>query len=231
MSENTVKLKNLTEDEKNEKKAAAEAILFVMGESVEASKLGIALGMTKDDVVKLMDELKDDYDKEGRGLNIIRLEDSYQMCSKKNLYDYLIKIASVPKRHNMTDVMLETLSIIAYKQPVTKSEIEEIRGVKSDHSVNKLVEYNLVCEVGRLDAPGRPILFGTTEEFLRQFGIESKNELPNIDPDKFEEFREEAEAEIPGESEQKKPENVSEDVNDKEAAEDTEDPENATTEG
>jgi len=231
MSENTVKLKNLTEDEKNEKKAAAEAILFVMGESVEASKLGIALGMTKDDVVKLMDELKDDYDKEGRGLNIIRLEDSYQMCSKKNLYDYLIKIASVPKRHNMTDVMLETLSIIAYKQPVTKSEIEEIRGVKSDHSVNKLVEYNLVCEVGRLDAPGRPILFGTTEEFLRQFGIESKNELPNIDPDKFEEFREEAEAEIPGESEQKKPENVSEDVNDKEAAEDTEDAENATTEG
>jgi segregation and condensation protein B len=92
--------------------------------------------------------------------------------------------------------MLETLSIIAYKQPVTKTEIENIRGVKSDHSVNKLVEYDLVCEVGRLDAPGRPILFGTTEEFLRQFGLDSIESLPNIDPDKYEEFREEAEEEI-----------------------------------
>jgi len=94
-----------------------------------------------------------------------------------------------------TDVLLETLSIIAYKQPVTKIEIEHIRGVKTDHAVNKLVEYNLVCEAGRLDAPGRPILFATTEEFLRNFGIESLDDLPVINPDKIEDFKLEAEQE------------------------------------
>ena len=92
--------------------------------------------------------------------------------------------------------MLETLSIIAYKQPVTKVEIEKIRGVKSDHAVNKLVEYNLVCELGRLDAPGRPLLFGTTEEFLRSFGVHSVDELPVLSPVQLEEFKQEAEAEM-----------------------------------
>lgn len=96
----------------------------------------------------------------------------------------------------LTDVLLETLSIVAYKQPVTKIEIEHIRGVKSDHAVNKLVEYNLVCEAGRLDAPGRPVLFATTEEFLRNFGIESLDDLPVINPDKIEDFKTEAEHEV-----------------------------------
>ena len=95
----------------------------------------------------------------------------------------------------LSDVLLETLSIIAYKQPVTKIEIEKIRGVKSDHAVNKLVEYNLVCEVGRLDAPGRPLLFGTTEEFLRRFSVQKLEDLPGIDPDQMEQFKEEAEDE------------------------------------
>ena len=108
------------------------------------------------------------------------------------MYEYLIRIVSQPKKQVLTDVLLETLSIIAYKQPVTKSEMENIRGVKCDHAVNKLVEYNLVEEVGRLDAPGRPLLFGTTEEFLRRFGIESIEELPEINSDKEEEFKEEA---------------------------------------
>ena len=92
--------------------------------------------------------------------------------------------------------MLETLSIIAYKQPVTKLEIEKIRGVKSDHAVNKLVEFGLVREVGRLDAPGRPILFGTTEEFLRNFGVQGLDDLPEIDPVQMEDFKAEAEEEI-----------------------------------
>jgi segregation and condensation protein B len=112
------------------------------------------------------------------------------------MYDYLIKVASQPKKQVMTDVILETLSIIAYKQPVTKSEIEKIRGVKCDHAVNKLIEYNLICEVGRLDAPGRPILLGTTEEFLRQFGVTSIEDLPEINAEKEEEFKAEAEEEI-----------------------------------
>jgi segregation and condensation protein B len=96
----------------------------------------------------------------------------------------------------LSDVLLETLSIIAYKQPITKLEIEKIRGVKCDHAVNKLVEYNLVSELGRLDAPGRPLLFGTTEDFLRCFGVQSIQDLPMVNQDRFEDFKAEAEEEI-----------------------------------
>ena len=107
--------------------------------------------------------------REDRGIKLIELEGAFQLCTKQEYYDCLITIAQQPKKAVLTDVMLETLSIIAYKQPVTKAEIEKIRGVKCDHAVNRLVEYDLVQELGRLDAPGRPILFGTTEEFLRMF--------------------------------------------------------------
>ena len=112
------------------------------------------------------------------------------------MYEYLIRIAKQPKRHVLTDVLLETLSIIAYKQPVTRLEIEKIRGVKSDHAVNKLIEYNLVTEVGRMDAPGKPLLFGTTEEFLRRFSVQSVDELPVFDTEKLEDFKAEAEDEV-----------------------------------
>lgn len=100
-----------------------------------------------------------------------------------------------PKKTLLTDVLLETLSIVAYKQPVTRLEVEKIRGVKSDHAVNKLVEYGLIEEVGRMDAPGRPILFGTTEEFLRRFGVNSVGDLPQATPEQMEDFKEEAEEE------------------------------------
>ena len=140
--------------------------------------------------------LMDKYQKEERGIRIIELDHAYQLCSKPEMYEYLIRIAKQPKKYVLTDVMLETLSIIAYRQPITKLEIEKIRGVKSDHAVNKLVEYNLVCELGRLDAPGRPLLFGTTEEFLRSFGVQSIDELPVLSPVQVEEFKQEAEAEM-----------------------------------
>ena len=130
------------------------------------------------------------------GMKIIELEDSFQMCTKEEYYDFLVAMALQPKKAVLSDVMLETLSIIAYKQPVTKLEIEKIRGVKSDHAVNKLIEYGLVREVGRLDAPGRPILFGTTEEFLRNFGVQGLDDLPEIDPVQMEDFKAEAEEEI-----------------------------------
>ncbi|MEG1291997.1 MAG: SMC-Scp complex subunit ScpB, partial [Lachnospiraceae bacterium] len=115
---------------------------------------------------------------------------------KKELYEYLIQIAKQPKHHVLTNVLLETLSIIAYKQPITKLEIEKIRGVSCDHAVNKLLEYNLVCELGRLDAPGRPLLFGTTEEFLRNFGVHSVEELPVPNQDQIAEFKQQAEEEM-----------------------------------
>jgi segregation and condensation protein B len=140
--------------------------------------------------------MMEEYRDTGRGVGIIELDGAYQMCTSPEMYEYLIRIAKQPKKRVLTDVLLETLSIIAYKQPVTKMEIEKIRGVSSDHAVNKLVEYNLVCELGRLDAPGRPLLFGTTEEFLRSFGVHSVDELPVLSPVQVEEFKQEAEEEM-----------------------------------
>jgi len=175
--------------------AAIEAILFTMGESVEAEKIAVAIEHDVDTTVKIIHNMMDKYENEDRGIKIIELEGSFQLCTKEEYYDNLIRICSQPRRYTLTDAALETLSIIAYKQPVTKIEIEKIRGVNSDRSVNKLVELELVKEVGRLDAPGRPMLFGTTEEFLRTFGVGSIDELPVIS----EQYKEEAEYEIASE--------------------------------
>ena len=176
--------------------AAVEAILFTMGDSVELGKIAAAIEHDEETTRKIVHSLMDRCEEEDRGVRIIELENSFQMCTKKEMYEYLIRIAKQPKKCVLTDVLLETLSIIAYRQPVTKLEIEKIRGVKSDHAVNKLVEYNLACEVGRLDAPGRPILFGTTEEFLRRFSIQSIEDLPSMQPEQVETFKEEAEEEV-----------------------------------
>lgn len=176
--------------------AAIEAILFTMGESVEAEKIAVAIEHDVDTTVKIIHNMMDKYENEDRGIKIIELEGSFQLCTKEEYYDNLIRICSQPRRYTLTDAALETLSIIAYKQPVTKIEIEKIRGVNSDRSVNKLVELELVKEVGRLDAPGRPMLFGTTEEFLRTFGVGSIDELPVISEDMVEQYKEEAEYEI-----------------------------------
>ena len=176
--------------------AVVEAVLFTMGKSVELRQLAIATGQSEEETRQSVERLKTRYDKEERGMEIIELEDSYQMCTRTGFYENLIRVAASPKKQVLSEVVLETLSIIAYKQPVTKMEIEKIRGVKSDHAVNRLVEYNLVQEVGRLDAPGHPALFATTEEFLRRFGIGSTENLPDMDPVREEEIRVEVEEEM-----------------------------------
>ena len=182
--------------EKKQQRAAIEAILFAMGDSVEVSRLAQALELSAEEVRERIEEMADTYEAEDRGIRILRLEDSYQLCTKKEYYETLIRIARIPRKLQLTDVLMETLAIIAYKQPVTKLEIEKIRGVKCDHAVNRLVEYELVTELGRLDAPGRPILFGTSENFLRHFGIDSIEDLPGIDPVRKEDFQLEAEREV-----------------------------------
>ena len=181
-------------EEKNYE-AIVEAILFTMGESVELEKIAAALELDKKETKKIIENLMKEYEKPSIGMKIIELDGAYQMCTKNEMYEYLIRIAKQPKKRVLTDVLLETLSIIAYKQPITKAEIEKIRGVSCDHAVSKLVEYNLVNEVGRLDAPGRPMLFGTTEEFLRSFGVHSIDELPVLNEDQVEEFKHQAEQE------------------------------------
>ena len=176
--------------------AAIEAILFTMGEAVELERIAAAVEHDIDTTRKVIRNMMDQYDVEERGIQIIELDGAFQMCTKAEMYESIIKITHIPRKHVLTDVLLETLSIVAYKQPITKQEIEAIRGVKCDHAVNKLIEYNLVREVGRMDAPGRPILFGTTEDFLRSFGIQSLEDLPMVNPEKVEDFKLEAEEEI-----------------------------------
>lgn len=176
--------------------AVIEAVLFTMGEAVELDRIAAVIEHDVNTTRNIIRTMMDKYEQEDRGIQIVELDGAFQMCTKIETYDSLVRIAHIPKKHILTDVLLETLSIVAYKQPITKAEIEAIRGVKSDHAVNKLVEYQLVEEVGRLDAPGRPILFGTSEEFLRSFGIGSLDELPVMNPDKLENFKEEAEEEV-----------------------------------
>lgn len=182
-------------DEKCEE-AIVEAVLFTMGKSVELRQLAAALGVDTERAEAAVRRLQSRYEAEKRGMQITQLEDSWQMATRAEYYENLIRVAATPKKQILTDVVLETLSIIAYKQPITKLEIEKIRGVKSDHAVNKLIEYNLVYEVGRLDVPGRPALFATTEEFLRRFGVGSTKELPEPAPGRIDEFRMEAEEEL-----------------------------------
>lgn len=183
-------------EDARKQEAVVEAVLFTMGQSVEIRQLAAALECGEQETVEVAERLRNRYDEERRGMQVVRLEDSYQMCTRSSYYENLIRVAATPKKQMLTDVVLETLAIIAYKQPVTKADIERIRGVKSDHAVNRLIEYNLVYEAGRLDAPGRPALFATTEEFLRRFGVGSTGELPEMDLEQREEIRAEVEEEL-----------------------------------
>lgn len=176
-------------------KAALEAILFSMGDSIDAQSLSQALDVEEDQIRAVLGEMEQEYEDPSHGIRIIRLEGRYQLATKKEQYPALISLVRQPRKVNLSDVVMETLSIIAYKQPVTRSQIEKIRGVSCDHAINRLLEYGLICEAGRLDAPGRPILFGTTEEFLRHFGTDSLEDLPRISPVKVEDFKAEAEEE------------------------------------
>lgn len=182
--------------DKKKAEAIIEAVLFAMGDSVEMSKLVHVLEMEPQQIRNIIDEMNHKYKKEDRGISIIELEDSYQLCTKPELYEYLIKVAKAPRKYVMSDTLLETLSIVAYKQPVTRLEVEKIRGVSCDHAINRLLEFNLIQELGRLDAPGRPLLFGTTEEFLRTFDVKSLGDLPTLNQEQVEDFKHQAEEEV-----------------------------------
>ncbi|MBQ6093991.1 MAG: SMC-Scp complex subunit ScpB [Lachnospiraceae bacterium] len=185
--------KHLTE---SEAEPVFEAILFAMGDSVEISKLADAVGMDVRATKKVLKKMEERYQKSDRGIQLSWFENAVQLSTKPETYEYLIKIAKNPKKIVLTDTVIETLSIIAYKQPVTRLDVENIRGVNCDHAINKLLEYDLITELGRLDAPGRPILFGTTEQFLRTFGVKSLEDLPELSTVQMEEFKAQAEAEV-----------------------------------
>ena len=175
---------------------AIEAILFSVGDSVEIAKLSEVLETDKKKIREILTRMQEKYESEERGIRIMLLEDAVQLCTKPEYYQQLIKVVQKQKAYTLTDTVMETLSIIAYKQPVTKAEMEKIRGVSCDHAVNRLLEFGLIRELGRLNAPGRPLLFGTTEEFLRIFGVSSTDNLPVLNTVQIEEFKKEAEEEI-----------------------------------
>ena len=178
-----------------ELESVIEAILFASGEVVSVKNIAYATEQDENTVKTVISNLADKYTYENRGIRIIQVGDGFQMCTGAEHFDYIKKLYQAPVRKVLSTTLLETLAIIAYKQPVTKGQIEDIRGVSADHAVNRLVEYNLVEEVGRLDAPGKPILFGTTDEFLRYFGFSSIENLPVTATD-LEQLRIEAEAEV-----------------------------------
>ena len=162
-----------------EGRAALEAILFVASEPLSLETLSNLIGLNEEDTQELLDELQTIYYGERRGLQIIKVAQGYQMCTRPEYHQYVERLLQ-PSNGRLSKAALECLAIIAYRQPVTRAEIEQIRGVKADRVISTLLERQLIQEVGRKETIGRPILYGTTNEFLRVFGLNSLSELPHL---------------------------------------------------
>lgn len=162
-------------------KSAIESLLFVSGDPLTIKDLSNTLDVSTKIIKSILDEMQREYDEEKRGIKLISINGEYQLVTKADNSDYIQKLLKKNKRQSLSQASLESLAIIAYKQPITRVDIDEIRGVKSESALQRLLEKDLIKEVGRLEVPGRPILFGTTEEFLRQFGLRELNELPSLD--------------------------------------------------
>jgi len=162
-------------------KAIIEGLLFTWGNSLDLNDLSTILEIKESDLEPIIIELIDDMDKNNRGLRIIKFGNSYQIGTRPDHYEWIKKLNYKNNSKTLSNASLETLSIIAYKQPIIKSDIEAIRGVKSDRSIETLMQRRLILEIGRLERPGKPILYGTTDEFLKTFGIESLDDLPEME--------------------------------------------------
>ncbi|MBM6860732.1 segregation/condensation protein B [Clostridium saudiense] len=162
-------------------KSAIESMLFVSGEPLPARELISNLEVDNKLVLEVINEMMEEYKKEDRGIRLIEINGGYQLVTKEENSDYIQKLLKKNRKHSLSQASIESLAIIAYKQPITRIDIDEIRGVKSESALQRLVERNLIREVGRLEVPGRPILYGTTDEFLRQFGLKTLKELPSLD--------------------------------------------------
>lgn len=157
-----------------------ESILFAAGREVTIKELMTVLEAESSDIINIVNEMKENYEKEDRGIQIINVDGAYQLCTKKQNYDYICQIFDKRAKLQLSQAVIETLSIIAYNPRITRAEIEAIRGVSSDGVIYKLLDYNLIAETGKLDAPGRPTTFSTTNEFLKMFGLSSLKDLPEL---------------------------------------------------
>ena len=165
----------------NEKiKGIIEAMLFSSGRAISKDELVLNLEMSKDEIEDVIKIMKEEYKKEDRGIELIEIDDGYQLCTKKELYNYVYPIIDKRTKPNLSNAALETLAIIAYNPRITRAEIEAIRGVSADAAVYKLLEYGLIEEAGKTDLPGKPMSYKTTKEFLKMFGFTSLNDLPEL---------------------------------------------------
>ena len=162
-------------------KSAIESMLFVSGEPLSLRDLSNNLEIKDNIIEEIIKEMMNEYEEKSRGIRLISINGAYQLVTKSENSDYIQKLLKKNKRHSLSQASIESLAIIAYKQPITRIDIDEIRGVKSESAIQKLVEKGLIKDIGRLEVPGRPILYGTTDEFLRQFGLETLKELPSLD--------------------------------------------------
>ncbi len=162
-------------------KSSIEALLFVSGEPLTLRDFSNTLEVSPKILKSVLDEMQKEYEEEKRGIKLISINGEYQLVTKAENSDYIQKLLRKNKRQSLSQASLESLAIISYKQPITRVDIDEIRGVKSESALQRLLEKDLIKEVGRLEVPGRPILYGTTDEFLRQFGLKELNELPSLD--------------------------------------------------
>ena len=166
--------------EENEIKGIIEAILFSAGREVKINELMSALELGSEEIIEILSQMKSDYENSSRGIELIRIDDSYQLRTKTKYYEYIYPIFDKRSKPNLSNAAMETLAIIAYNPRITRAEIETIRGVNSDGTLYKLLDYNLIEEAGKLDAPGRPTTYKTSKEFLRLFGISSLKDLPKL---------------------------------------------------
>ena len=161
-------------------KAIIEAILFAAGRVIKIKELMATLEISSDEVISIIESMQEEYKKEDRGIEIIKVEDGYQLATKKEMYEYLYPIFDKRNKPNLSQASMETLAIIAYNPKITRAEIEAVRGVNSDGTIYKLLEYNLIENVGKADLPGRPTMYSVTENFLKMFGIGTLEELPEL---------------------------------------------------
>ena len=189
----------------NQIKAVIEAILFAAGRPVTKNEIMLALEISKEDIENIVKSMQEEYKNENRGIELIKIDDSYQLCTKKELHQYIYPVLDKRNKPNLSNAALETLAIVAYNPKITRAEIESIRGVSADACVYKLLEYGLIEEAGKIDLPGKPMSYKTTNEFLRMFGYSSLEELPELPRYKLDENKqividdiiEEAKAEVP----------------------------------
>lgn len=197
MSKLDINQYEFTEVSKKESlKSIIESLLFVAGEPLKIKDIGAILECSEEECLDLIKEMEKELDNDkSRGIKLISIEGGYQFVTKSHNSDYIQKLLKKNVRQSLSQASLESLAIIAYRQPITRVDIDDIRGVKSDSALQRLLERNLIKEIGRLEVPGRPILYGTTEEFLRAFGLETLKELPSLDLFNTEEQKEEPEFE------------------------------------